>query len=80
MINRNPLTNANSNKHLTPISNVDPDKLLLTEREAARALSISARTLWELRKKNKIPYVVIGRSIRYPIQALKDWISDSTNR
>ena len=43
----------------------DP-KLLLTAREAAAALSISARSLWGMtHPRGPIPAVRIGRSVRY---------------
>jgi excisionase family DNA binding protein len=54
-------------------------KLLLTAREAAAALSICARTLWELTDRGEILAVRIpgrgkARSIRYDIDDLRAWI------
>jgi excisionase family DNA binding protein len=49
--------------------------LLLTTRQAAKALSISERTLWQLAKDGKIPTVRIGRSVRFDPRDLQDWIS-----
>jgi excisionase family DNA binding protein len=48
--------------------------LLLKPREAARALAISERTLWELTKRGKIPHVRIGRAVRYAPADLEAWI------
>jgi excisionase family DNA binding protein len=51
-------------------------KLLLTETEAAKALGICQRTLWTLRNEGKIPFVRIGKCVRYSIETLKAWIAD----
>jgi excisionase family DNA binding protein len=48
--------------------------LLLTEREAAKRLSISPRKLWELRNAGEIRCVKIGRSVRYCVNDLAAWI------
>ena len=49
-----------------------PPRLLLTSREAAAALSVSARTLWSLTyPRGPIPAVRIGRSIRYLTDSLR---------
>ena len=39
--------------------------LLLRSREAAEALSISERTLWDLTKCGEIACIRIGRAVRY---------------
>jgi len=45
------------------------DRLLLTSREAAEALSISNRTLWEkTAPRGPIPVVRIGTSVRYAME------------
>jgi excisionase family DNA binding protein len=41
------------------------EKSLITEKEQAEQLSISWRHLQELRKKGLIPYVRLGRLVRY---------------
>jgi excisionase family DNA binding protein len=51
------------------------EPLLLDERAAARALSISDRTLSKLRKKGKLTCVRIGRAVRYEVAELQRWIS-----
>lgn len=62
----------------------DPDspRLLLTARDAARALSISERTLWALSQpRGPIPVVHVGsRSIRYAIADLEAWIAEQRQR
>lgn len=50
-----------------------PD-LLLRPRDAARALAISERTLWELTRRGSIPCVRVGRAVRYSPLDLKAWI------
>ena len=53
----------------------DPLRLLLNAREAAESLAISERKLWELTKCNEIPSVRIGRSVRYRLADLQEFIS-----
>ncbi len=58
---------------------IDPAKLLLTEREAAKLLSVSPRTLWGLRAAGKIPYVRIAATgIRYARTDLVKFIETQT--
>jgi len=49
-------------------------QLLLRSADAARALAISPRTLWELSKRGEIPTVRFGRVVRYDIEDLRKWI------
>lgn len=53
------------------------EPLLLTAREAARALSCSERTLWGLTvPRGPIPSIKIGtRGVRYSREALVRWIA-----
>ena len=51
------------------------EPLLLSSSEAAKALSISERSLWTLTKTEQIPCIKLGRSIRYSVDSLKDWIN-----
>ena len=52
--------------------------LALRPREAAKALSISPRTLWQLTKDGKVPCVRLGTGKRdavlYPINVLTAWL------
>jgi excisionase family DNA binding protein len=51
------------------------EPMLLTARQAAKALSISERTLWGLTKAGDIPAVRFGgRNVRYSPDDLKAWI------
>ncbi len=47
-------------------------QLLLTAREAARALAISERTLWTLTKEGKFRLVKIGAQRRYILSQLRE--------
>ncbi|NQV35760.1 MAG: helix-turn-helix domain-containing protein [Phycisphaeraceae bacterium] len=43
-------------------------KLLLSVREAAQALAVSERTLWQMTKDGVISSIKVGtRSVRYPV-------------
>jgi hypothetical protein len=53
---------------------MESSQLLLSELEAAKVLSISAKTLSKLRKNGDVAFVPIGRAIRYELQALSDFI------
>jgi excisionase family DNA binding protein len=51
--------------------------LLLKVREAANALNISERKLWEMTKRGAIPAVRIGRAVRYDPADLQAYIEAS---
>ena len=57
------------------VNNLRVGQLLLTSRQAAEALQISERKLWGMKASGEIPYVLLGRSVRYPIADLQHWIS-----
>jgi len=52
------------------------EQLLLSEREAARLLSVSPRHLFNLRKQGLVPYVNLGGRVLYPRQELATWIAE----
>jgi len=53
----------------------EPVRLLLTAREAADALHVCERTLWGLTApRGPIAVVKIGRSVRYDVRDLEQWI------
>lgn len=54
------------------VAQVDP--LLVTSSQAAKALSMSPRTLWTLTNSGEIPCVRFGRAVRYDPDDLKAWI------
>lgn len=51
------------------------EPLLITEAEAAKLLSIGARTLRKLAKSGEVPSLKIGRSVRYSLEMLRQWIT-----
>lgn len=54
--------------------------LLLTAPQAAKALAISARTLWTLTARGEVPAIRIGRSVRYAPNDLRLWIESQRNK
>lgn len=52
----------------------DPPTLLLTADQAAKALAISPRALWTLTKCGEVPSIRLGRSVRYSVDQLREWI------
>jgi len=55
-----------------------PQRLALRPREAAEAIGISARTLWSLTKRGEVPHMRIGKSVVYPVDALRDWLLEKS--
>lgn len=49
--------------------------LLLTAKQAAKALAISPRKLWSMTASGEIPHLRIGRSVRYPVDGLQAFIN-----
>jgi excisionase family DNA binding protein len=58
----------------------DKERLLLSPRDAAKALSICERTLFSLTKSGEIPVIRIGRAVRYSLDDLKEWIRDASEK
>lgn len=51
-----------------------PPSILMTEPEAARALSLSTRTLRKARRDGLLHYVLIGRAVRYTMDDLQSYV------
>ena len=51
-------------------------RLLLRPAEAAEALAVSPRKLWELTNRGVIPSVRIDRCVRYDLGDLRRWINE----
>lgn len=49
---------------------------LLTPDQVAAALGLSHRTLaaWRSSRRNPLPYVKVGRLVRYRLQDVNDWL------
>lgn len=53
---------------------MEPDRLALRHREAAKALGVSERTLRAWAKNGRVPYVRIGGRVLYPVEELQAWL------
>lgn len=52
-------------------------RLALRPREAARALGVGERLLFDLTKRGEIPHLRLGnRAIVYPVDALREWLAE----
>ena len=53
-------------------------RLALRPREAAAALGVCARVLWEMTKADEVPHVRLGKTgktVVYPVDELRAWLS-----
>ena len=48
--------------------------LAMRPREAAKALGISERLLWEWTDRGVVPHVRMGKAILYPVDSLRAWL------
>lgn len=53
-----------------------PPTLALRPKDAARALGIGERKLWELTNRGVIPHLKLGRATVYPVSALERWLAE----
>lgn len=58
----------------------DIDPLLLSPRQASRALAISERTLFSLTKSGAVPHIRIGKLVRYSVDGLKRYIERAAEK
>jgi excisionase family DNA binding protein len=65
---------------MNPTEQTETPKLLWTCREAAAALGISERKLWDLTNEGAIPCIRIGRAVRYDPGDIRTWIDAQKNR
>ena len=54
-----------------------PEKLLLSARETAKALSISEKTLWTYTQRGNIPCAKIGARVLYSVESLQRFIAEA---
>lgn len=54
------------------------EPLVLRAPAAAKMLAISLRTLWLKTNTGEIPHARIGRSVVYPLAALRTWLESRT--
>lgn len=57
-----------------------PTPLALRPKDAAPALGIGERKLWELTKAGAIPCVRVGRCVMYPVDELRAWLSTEARK
>lgn len=55
-------------------------KLLLKPSEAFKAMSIGRSTGYALIASGELPSIRIGRAVRVPVDALKQWVERQTNK
>lgn len=48
--------------------------LAMRPREAAKALGVSERLLWEWTDRGVVPHIRLGKAILYPVDSLRDWL------
>ncbi|NQV32547.1 MAG: helix-turn-helix domain-containing protein [Phycisphaeraceae bacterium] len=71
----------NSNGSINEQRNKGQIRLLLSPKEAAQALAISERTLWQMTKDGVIESIKVGtRSVRYPVAGLERWIAEQAKK
>ena len=64
---------------LNPLAKPDPitPSLSLRSPEAAKAIGVCEKTLWNLRKAGKIPHVRPSKGVvLYPVSALEKWLAE----
>jgi excisionase family DNA binding protein len=54
------------------------EPLAVDAKEAARLLGISPRKLWELTNRGLVPCVRFGRSLRYPMELLREFVREQS--
>jgi len=54
--------------------------LVLQPREVARLLGISVRTLWRWTHEGRVPYIRIGRTVRFPYAVLTAWLEEQSHK
>lgn len=56
------------------------DTIMVDEVEAGKLLGLSGRTLYQLRIDGELPFVAIGKAIRYRVDSLKAWAKRKEQR
>jgi excisionase family DNA binding protein len=56
------------------------EPLLLSPRQAARALSVCEKTVYNLTKRGELPVVRVGRAVRYSLEDLRAWITKNSEK
>lgn len=63
---------------MTPVDHftAPPISPLLTADQVADIVGVSKDRIWELSRQGKIPTVKIGRSRRYRLESIMEWVVD----
>ncbi len=69
------MTEDHAAASLPPDAQVLAPVLGLRPKDAARALGISPRKLWELTNAGRIPCVRLGSAVVYPVDVLRAWLA-----
>ena len=54
--------------------------LAMRPREAAKALGISERLLWEWTDRGVVPHIRLGKAVLYPVDAVRDWLRQQAQK
>lgn len=68
-----------SNDSPLSVPNSNTEQILLKPKRAFELLDISRSTGYALIASGELPSVRIGRAVRVPVMALKQWIERKTN-
>jgi excisionase family DNA binding protein len=71
------LAHASETASRDPVANASRPRELLRPRQAAELLNISEQSLWSLSNAGQVPFVRIGRLVRYDPVTLDRWINDA---
>lgn len=72
------LASPNAKKASTEVNSID--WLLVNKSEAAELLRVSEKTLDKWITEFDLPCIQFGRSVRFSVEALKEWIAAQGNR
>ncbi len=67
-------------KELIPARAPVIEPLSLRPAEAARAIGISERLLWQWTREQWVPHVRIGNVVLYPVEQLSRWLNERTTQ
>ena len=68
-----------SAERLQPVLEPVP-RLALKPADAARALAISPRKLWELTARGEVPAVRHGKAVTYPVELLREYLREAAQK
>lgn len=63
-----------NDSNTSSVSGVNTPCLAMRAREAAEALGISERLLWDWTNRGIVPHVRQGKAILYPVDSLREWL------